>query len=104
MRRIWNCAVCILLLAGIFAGFDGDQSVTGAAVAPATPTDPNAIIVDKKAHTVSIPARVQQQGTQKIVRKKSRLPVGLTVEGTRSTRGWQATNISFYASPKGFST
>ena len=37
--------------------------VTGAAVAPAT-TDPNAIIVDKKTRTVSIPARVQQQGTQ----------------------------------------
>jgi|MDTC01.2.fsa_nt_gb acylphosphatase len=45
-----------MLVAGVWAYL--------AAGAPAAPSDPNAIIVDKKARTVSIPARVAQQGTQ----------------------------------------
>jgi len=83
MRRTWDRTICIVLSAGIcactacgkhreYADADpelgGDELVAEPAVspsaAPAKPADPNAIVVDKSARTVSIPARVAQQGTQ----------------------------------------
>ena len=65
---IGNSAVCAMLLAICFSGAfcweRGECAEPGDAEPAAEPVDPNAIVVDKEARTVSIPARVAPQGTQ----------------------------------------
>jgi len=84
MRRFWNFAVFTVLSASIcltgavcrdraqHARADDSALLDELAVSPspepAKPVDPNAIVVDKSAGAVSIPARVAPQGTQKALK------------------------------------